>query len=63
MSYQAGALDSDGRGKAERRRYSKSMIHNYTEYSGQDRRTGMDRRDKNRKAVSISATAEMLEHY
>ena len=61
MSYQAA--DSDTRGKADRRRYRNSMIHNYTEYSGQDRRTGMDRREENRKAVSISATATMLAHY
>lgn len=62
MSYQAGS-DSDNRGKSDRRRYKNSMIHNYTEYSGQDRRTGRDRRQENRKAVSISATAAMLEHY
>ena len=45
MSAQAELLNQDNKRRGrDRRRYGMSMIHNYAQYSGPDRRSGDDRR-------------------
>jgi hypothetical protein len=63
MTYRADLADDDNRGNRDRRRNGNSMINNYTEYSGPERRTGKDRRTREGKTASISATDAILQHY
>jgi len=45
MSGQSASLNDDNKRRGrDRRRYGMSMIYNYAQYSGPDRRTGDDRR-------------------
>jgi hypothetical protein len=58
MSGQAELQNQDNkrRGK-DRRRYGMSMIYNYAEYSGPDRRSGEDRRLLAQQRAQMAATA------
>lgn len=58
MSGQIESLNNDNkrRGK-DRRRYGMSMIYNYAEYCGPDRRNGDDRRLLAQQRARMAATA------
>ena len=46
MSAQIDTMNHDDKRRGrDRRRYGMSMIYNYAEYSGPDRRSGEDRRE------------------